>query len=200
MKYMLALTSSVILGLSGQATVHVVTCQNGPDHFLPVTVYAGVGDTIHWTWVSGTHVVGVVNETDIPVGADSWNALIVEAYPTFDYVVAFPGEYHYVCHPDTPHGEDGYIVVSDATMIQGSARADGTRLYPNPFIDRLTVETTGSDGIILFNPLGERVWSAMFTGNRTTIRVDPGSLPEGVYFCGLLRHGVVQETLRVVKR
>lgn len=41
-----------------------------------MTINAVLGDTIHWTWVSGTHIVGVVNETDIPVLADTWYAVI----------------------------------------------------------------------------------------------------------------------------
>lgn len=34
---------------SANATVHTVTAQNTPTHFLPVTVNAVVGDTIRWT-------------------------------------------------------------------------------------------------------------------------------------------------------
>ena len=200
MKQYITLACSTVLGLSVQATVHIVTCQNGPDHFLPVTVSVSLGDTIHWTWVSGTHIVGVINETDIPVGADSWNALIVEAYPTFDYVVTVAGEYHYVCHPDNPHDENGYIVAIDATAIPGSGSSGGAMLYPNPFTEELIVENAGADHMVLYNLLGDQVGAFTLTGSRTVFSTDPGDLPQGVYFCSLLRDGVVQETRRLVKR
>lgn len=76
MKHLLTLAAFASLSITAPATVHAVTCQNGANHFLPVTINAVLGDTIHWTWVSGTHIVGVVNETDIPVLADTWYAVI----------------------------------------------------------------------------------------------------------------------------
>ncbi len=200
MKHFIALAGFVVLGISSQATVHVVTCQNGPDHFLPVTVYASVGDTVHWTWVSGTHVVGVINETDIPVGADSWNALVVQAYPTFDYVVTVPGDYHYVCHPDNPHNENGYIVATDATAIPGSGSANAALLFPNPFTDHITVESADADRMVLYNLLGGQVGDFALMGRRTTLRTLAGTLPKGVYFYSLLQDGLVVRTERLVKQ
>jgi plastocyanin len=200
MKHLIAVISFAIPGFTAQATVHIVTCQNGPSHFLPVTVDASLGDTIHWTWVSGSHVVGVINETDIPEGADSWNALITQAYPTFDYVVTVLGDYHYVCHPDAPHDEDGYIVVSAATAIHGSVSMSGALCYPNPFTDQLTVETTAADRMVLYNVLGDQVEVFTLTGRRTTLPMDAGTLPKGIYFCSLLRDGVVMEIKRLVRR
>jgi plastocyanin len=199
MKHLITL-AAFALGLSAQATVHIVTCQNGPYHFLPVTVYAEVGDTVHWTWVSGTHIVGVVNETDIPEAADSWYGLVTQAYPTYDYVITVPGDYHYVCHPQSPHGEDGYFVVSTSTAVQEAAVPTGTLFYPNPFAEQLTVESSGANGLVLYNALGDRVASYALTGRRTQLRTDEGTLPKGVYFCELLRNGVVVGTRRLVRQ
>jgi plastocyanin len=202
MEQRFTLFTCIALTLSANATVHVVTCQNGTSHFLPVTVNATVGDTIHWTWVSGNHVVGVVNETDIPVGADTWNGLINTNQHTFDHVVAIPGTYHYVCHPDAPHNEDGYIVVSDATTgIQSAEPQNGsTLLYPNPFTDELTFESSSANGMLIYDALGVRVASLSLITGRKAVGADLGRLPEGIYFCSILRNGVVIETKRVVKR
>ena len=201
MKQLFAFVVFVSFAITVDATVHIVTCQNGPNHFLPVTVNANAGDTIHWTWVSGNHIVGPINETDIPVLADSWYGVIDVNFTDFEYVVAYPGNYYYVCHPGAPHGEDGFIVVTGTTAVQTQEAVNGTTLpYPNPFSDRITVEAAGANSMTLHNLLGEHVGSSTFTSGVSTLRVDPGTLPKGIYFCSILRNGVVLETRRVVKQ
>ncbi len=120
---LISLSLVSLLGISSaNATVHVVTCQNSPSHFLPVTVNALVGDTIHWIWVEGGHIVGPISSSDIPAGAAMFNAPIDYFNQSFEYVVTVPGSYHYDCHPTTPHGEDAYIVVTapiPAQIING---------------------------------------------------------------------------------
>ena len=71
MKKIIVLISFLQFALCVNATVHIVTCQNSPSHFLPVTLYAVIGDTIHWTWIEGNHIVGAVNASDIPNGAST---------------------------------------------------------------------------------------------------------------------------------
>lgn len=200
MKQLLALAAFVSLSMTAQATTHVVTCQNGANHFLPVTINAVVGDTIHWTWISGNHIVGIINETDIPALADTWYAVIDATYNDYEYVVAHPGNYHYVCHPLQPHDEDGYIVVAVSTDVQEAKADDGVALYPNPFTDQITVEADGANGVTIHNLLGEKVASHAFAGGRTTLGTDLGTLPRGIYFVSILRNGVVLETRRTVKQ
>ena len=90
---------SLFASHSAHATVDTVTVQDNPSHFLPVTLYAVIGDTIRWTWIEGNHVVGAVNASDIPNGASNWNGTIDASHHTFDYVVTVAGNYHYECHP-----------------------------------------------------------------------------------------------------
>ncbi len=201
MKHFFALASIAAFTVAADATVHIVTCQNGTSHFLPITVNANVGDTIHWTWVSGNHVVGPVLETDIPALADTWYGLINSTYNTFDYVIAYPGSYHYVCHPNSPHGEDGYIEVAVTTVVPGSEPlSGGAVIYPDPFSDAITVEATGATSITLHNLLGEEVGSFAFTNDGPKLLTELGTLPKGIYFCSLRRGGVVLETKRLVKQ
>lgn len=188
------------LSIAARATVHVVTCQNGASHFLPVTVNASVGDTIHWTWISGNHVVGPIAETDIPALADSWYGVINDAFTDFEYVVAYPGTYYYVCHPNSPHGEDGFIVVTDPLAVQTAEHSTSSVLYPNPFRDQLSVEVTGATSATLYDLLGASVGSAAFTAGGTTLRIDTGTLPKGIYICSILRDAAVLETRRVVRQ
>ena len=201
MKQLITLASILLFFSTTKATVRIVTCQNQPSHFLPVTLYADVGDTVHWVWVDGGHIVGPVYETDIPELADSWNGVINTDYHTFDYVLQFPGDYHYVCHPASPHGEDGYIVVSGSTGLNAvSAAPHGPSLYPNPFNDQLTLALGNASGMTICNALGEQVRSFTFTSGQATLRADVGTLPKGVYFVSILQRGAVVETRRMVKQ
>ncbi|MFZ1686002.1 MAG: T9SS type A sorting domain-containing protein [Flavobacteriales bacterium] len=200
MKQIVTLSLLVVFTFSANATVHTVTCQNGASHFLPVTVNANVGDTVHWTWISGNHVVGPIAETDIPALADSWYGVIDDTFNDFEYVVNYPGIYYYVCHPNAPHGEDAYIVVADPLAVQAAEPVVNTALYPNPFRDQLTVEITGATSATLYNLLGTQVGSSTFTAGGTTLRMDTGTLPKGIYFCSILRNEAVLDTRRVVKQ
>ncbi|MBL4655511.1 MAG: hypothetical protein JKY33_06790, partial [Bacteroidia bacterium] len=134
MKLFFTFAFITVVFTTANATVHTVTCQNSPSHFLPDTVNAVLGDTIHWTWVAGTHEVGPINASDIPSGAATWSAPIDVSNTSFDYVVTVAGNYHYVCHPATPHGENAYIVVTGAAtgMQQYKDLNNFFFVYPNP--------------------------------------------------------------------
>lgn len=55
-------------------------------------------------------------------------------------MVAYPGNYHCICRPAQPHGEDGCIVVAVNTAVQEAQTNDGVALYPNTFTDQITGE------------------------------------------------------------
>ncbi len=199
MKQLVALATFVIAS-SANATIHTVTCQNGVSHFLPITVNAMVGDTIYWTWVSGTHIVGPILASDIPAGALMWDVPIDVAHLDFEYVVSMPGTYHYVCHPDAPHGEDGYIEVSSTTTVQNMDPIGGVfAAYPNPFTDELTVEASGANGMAIHDLLGRQLVSVVLKPASTRLQLDLATLPRGVFLCSILRNGVVLETKRLIK-
>ncbi|HXC03624.1 MAG TPA: T9SS type A sorting domain-containing protein [Bacteroidia bacterium] len=202
MKHKLLFSLSVCLTFVSisQATIHTVTCQNTPSHFLPVTTNASIGDTILWTWVAGTHVVGPIATTDIPAGAPMWNAPIDASDHSFKYVVTVAGNYHYVCHPATPHGEDAYIVVASvATGIPEYNSKNSIGAFPNPFSEKITLETTNADLLVISNAAGQRVASFPVKSGQTKLEADLGTLPKGVYFYILLKEGVVLETRKIIK-
>lgn len=95
--------SLMFLGLlffssSSYCTNHNVNVQNFS--FSPSTVNAIVGDTITWTWVSGSHTTtcdGVWPGTSLPPGATPWDEPINSVTTTYSYVIAIDGEYDYVC-------------------------------------------------------------------------------------------------------
>ena len=184
---------------TANATVRIVTCQNVPSHFLPVTVNALCGDTVRWNWVAGNHVVGPINSSFIPVGAAMWNAPINSSSITFQYVVTVPGNYHYVCHPSTPHGEDAYIIVTCSSGVPNIDINPVSVAYPNPFSDKLIIETTAGDMIAIYNLLGEKIKSVALTSGQTKVQVEVPELNSGIYFYSILKEGVIVETRKLVK-
>jgi plastocyanin len=201
MKYFF--TSILLLGIitSSTATIRIITCQNVPSHFLPLTCNAVVGDTIHWTWVAGTHVVGPMTAADIPAGAAMFNAPVDAGNTSFEYVVTVVGNYDYQCHPATPHGEPGYIVVSAATAgMQENTLNNFSTIYPNPFIEKITIETkSAANSVFIYNAIGEKMQSYNFVKNETKLEADLGTLPKGIFFYSIIKDGVVVETRKIIK-
>lgn len=200
MKFLFTLASLLTLIAPATATIRIVTCQNNPTHFLPVTANAVCGDTIRWTWVAGNHVVGPQSASNIPSGAAMFNAPIDVSHTSFQYVVTVAGTYNYQCHPATPHGEPGYIVVTCGTGISSLTVNALSSAYPNPSRDKFTIETAEADMISVYNLLGERISSVSFTNGQTKTQVDVDGFSPGIYFYSLLKEGVIVETRKFVKQ
>ena len=200
MKKILTFLSLAIIVSNVNATKVMITCQNTPSHFLPVMANATVGDTIHWTWVAGTHIVGPISASDIPAGAAMFNGPIDSGHQSFEYVVTVPGSYHYVCHPATPHGEDAYITVVAATGVQEYNVNNLSSAYPNPFAEKITIETSNIDMIIVYNSIGEKVSSfPVKSSGPVKFEADLATLPKGIFFYSIIKNGAVLETRRIIK-
>ncbi|MBN4081515.1 T9SS type A sorting domain-containing protein [bacterium AH-315-C07] len=187
MKFLFTFAFIAIIGTAANATVHIVTCQNNPSHFLPDTVNATVGDTIHWTWVAGTHEVGPINVSDIPSGAATWVAGPIDVDNTdFEYVVTAVGTYHYVCHPDTPHGENAYIVVTGAAtgVQQYNALSNLSFTCPNPSNGKFQFAIGGSQitknsKVEIYNLKGQIIYQSVIT--KTKSDIDLSDQAKGIY-------------------
>jgi plastocyanin len=199
MKHLFTLLFVVVVCSAANATVHIVTCQNSPAHFLPESLNATVGDTIHWTWIEGNHIVGPVNISDIPAGAAIWNGYIDASHHDFEYVVTHVGVYYYDCHPGTPHGENASITVTGTTGVQHNLQNAFSSAYPNPFTETITIETSNAEQILLYNTLGKKVNSFTLKSGQTKLQADLGTLPEGIYFYSIIRNGAVIETRKIMK-
>lgn len=200
MKQFFTLASFVTMTTLANATVHKITCQNNPSHYLPITVNATIGDTIRWTYVAGVHIVGPITTSDIPVGAAMFNGPIDASHLSFQYKVTVAGTYHYVCHPATPHGEDAYIVVTAATGVQQYNTSDNSSLaYPNPFSEKITIETSAANQILIYNVLGEKIRSFAVENGQTKLEADLATLPKGIFFYCIIKDGVVRETRKIIK-
>ncbi len=189
MKKLLVILSLTAMLRSADATIVTITCQNTPSHFLPVTANAVVGDTIRWTWIAGGHIVGPISAGWIPDGANMWNAPIDNAHLSFDYVVTVAGQYDYVCHPATPHGENGHLMVT-LTSVPEESSASLQGIYPNPskgilFIDNKNSQVISS--ITVFNTAGQIATSYNNVTGEAVLRFDLSALPKGIYFVAVRR-------------
>ena len=202
MKLFFTFASFIMIVSFANATVHTVTCQNSPSHFLPVTVDAVVGDTIRWVWVLGTHIVGPIDTSDIPNGAASWSAPIDGGNFSFEYVVSVPGNYHYVCHPSTPHGENAYIQVSKATGVKENITLSAPAIiYPNPSSGKYQILIKPSliaqnSKVEIYDLSGQMVYSSLI--RNAVSFIDLTDQPKGVYLVKFYS-GQAVFTKRIVK-
>lgn len=167
------------------ATVHIVTCQNFPSHFIPVTVFAEVGDTIRWVWKVGVHIVGPANASDIPSGASMWNAPIDVGNLAFEHVVDVAGDYHYQCHPATPHFEDAYLKVTDppppTAVQQHNSDLAFTYLNLGNGKSQLLIDQISENSKVeIYNLKGQVVYRAGITNTRSNI-IDLSDQAKGLY-------------------
>jgi len=200
MKRLFSFISLTLMFSVANATVHTVTAQNTPVHFLPVTVYAQVGDTILWIWIAGNHNVGPISASDIPAGASMWSAPIDAGNHSYEYILTVAGNYYYVCHPSTPHGEDAYIEVSSSVGVQQyKTHTNISFIYPNPVEDILHINSnTQSEYLInFFDASGKLIETQWISGDEHSM--DVSHFKAGIYFlqAGV---GVKQRTIRMVKQ
>jgi len=191
---------SFLLGnILANATEHIIYAQGTTiptDIFVPSVTNAVVGDTVTWIWVNGVHTTESVT---IPAGAATWASDLDTNNTTFSYVVTVPGSYYYDCHPLFSHGMDGTIEVTAATGIRSTDLTGASSIYPNPFTDKITIETPHAEMIVIYNIMGQEIKSVAVQKGQSKIEIAANELTNGVYFFSIINEGVVLEVGRLVK-
>jgi plastocyanin len=148
-----------------------------------------VGDTIHWTWVSGFHTT---TSTTIPAGAAIWDNEMTSTSTSFEYKVTLSGVYHYKC---TIHELMGMVATFTATgtlgIVQQASVFGNMLLSPNPAAEYVRVSFnplhpfTGS--VKLFDILGNNLWKSedYFDAGSDFTEINLANIPKGVYFVEL---------------
>lgn len=111
-KIILTSFTALLTILTVNATKWNVNVQNYS--FSPATLNVTVGDTVVWTWVSGSHTT---TSTAVPAGAATWNKSITSSSTTFQYKVTVAGDYSYWCVPHKPEMA-GTIKATAVTPVQ----------------------------------------------------------------------------------
>ncbi len=124
MKKHLLFICLLFCGLASQATVHTIQVANFQFSDLSsnsIVTNAIIGDTIVWTWVSGSHTTTCdpVNHsnTSLPAGAATWNSPITSTATSFSYIPGVAGTYNYICIPHADFGMIGTINVSSILPV-----------------------------------------------------------------------------------
>jgi plastocyanin len=191
-----------ILFLNADATIHVVVVSS--NQFNPNSTSVNVGDTVRFSWVSGSHTTTSVT---IPNGAATWDSPMTSNVSQFDYKVTVAGSYSYKCTPHAGGGMVGTFTASTVTGINTLSEEILTSLYPNPFSNELFIEQGNEQPeytqISISDILGKQIksisiesLSVVSIGKR---RIDVGELPKGIYFVTLKGNGAKAKTIRLVK-
>ncbi len=163
------------------ATTRIISAQTSPNEaFIPAVTNAVVGDTIKWVNVNGTHTTA---STSVPSGALPWSSPDLTA-AGFIYVVKVVGTYNYTCHPATGGHMPGSIIVTGTASVSTVDRETNTGFfaYPNPCIDKITVETQSVNNISVYNISGQLIKSVAVKPELTKVEIDVADLAKGIYF------------------
>lgn len=94
--------------------IHVVNVTMNDDFFSPALIEIAVGDTVNWSYPTGTSAHTATCDgsggTTLPSGGTSFDSGILTAGGSFKKAISGPGTYSYIC---TIHGAamTGTIVV-----------------------------------------------------------------------------------------
>ncbi|MEW6469504.1 MAG: T9SS type A sorting domain-containing protein [Bacteroidota bacterium] len=193
MKKIYALSLLVIaVSASQAATINVTVSDNV---FTPASFSAVTGDVVVWSW-TGSMAHNVTSVT-IPTGAVSF-ASPTQASGTFSYTITVAGNYGYVCTLHQTVGMVGGFTVT-ASGIDDPAVKASSLLYPNPCMDKVTVEYSGADEIRFTSVTGLVVKSVVLDPSGNRAEIDLSDLPAGIYFYSALREGMYAQTRRIIK-
>jgi len=129
----------LLLPPTGRGAIANVTVNNSPTGFVPASTNIHSGDTVKWTWPSGSSSHNVVS-TSAP---QQWIASSIMSGPaTFNNTFNTPGTFPYKC---SVHGFTGQIIVVTNLL---SPSVSITNLLPGSFFAapaNVTIQATASD-------------------------------------------------------
>ncbi len=149
---------------STHSATHEVDVRNV--EFVPGNLIIEVGDSVHWTWVEGTHTVTSGPGSSDPQAGDLFDTPLQGPGSEFGYRFNEAGQFPYFCRPHESLGMTGNITVEAPSGILDAEDdvPDGFFLgqnHPNPFnpetVISFSLETGGKTTLIVYNLLGQRV-------------------------------------------
>ena len=171
--------------------------------FTPASINATVGDTIKWTWSSGSHTTTCdgTNGTTRPAGAASWDADLNSGTPTFTYVLRVAGAYHFVCVPHSPDmaGDINAISSSINQLTEIVRGYELSQNFPNPFNPatniKFSIPNSSKVTLKIYNNNGQEVESLVNEKlNAGSYQVDWNAVNfnSGVYYYKIQAEGFIE--------
>jgi len=174
------------------ATLHIITVSD--NQFTPDTLHAECGDTVKWVWESGEHTTW---STSIPAGAISWAESINSTDTTYSYQVSLAGTYDYTCYFHLMMS--GSIVVTCPNGLASQSDNFSSLVYPNPFKKNLTIETPDATLISIYSLTGEKIKTISVPHGQTKTEINTTDMRQGMYFCSILKEGVLIGRRKLLK-
>jgi hypothetical protein len=160
--------------LFSQTTYNLGWANDGSSNDQQITIE--VGDTIIWTWGSGTHNLRATS------GTESFDSgYFTGAGNTFTYTFNQVGSTDYVCDPHAGNMY-GTVTVTSSTAGISENKLLSFEMYPNPVSDKLNIQLpSGSEKaeVSIFDYTGRLVSSKTISSNDTSIDVQ--SISNGIY-------------------
>ena len=176
-KTLLLFFTIISFTLSAQITHNLNWANDGSSDSQQITIEQG--DTIIWTWGSGTHNLRATSGTesfDEDIESDFSNVV----GNVFSYTFNTVGSTDFECSPH-PNNMYGTITVS-ATAGISENKLLSFEMYPNPVSDVLNIQLpTGTEKaeVGVFDYTGRLVTSKIISSNDTSIDVQ--KLSNGIY-------------------
>ena len=148
-----------------------------------------VGDTVVWTWGSGSH--NLISTSGTHTFDSDYHG---QGY-TYSLTFNEPGVTDYTC---TPHASMYGTITVNSTMSLDTSDRLGLKIFPNPvFSDYVTLKTSisGIKNVELFDLNGKIVLKTSINTNNLNV----SSISAGVYFIKLSVNGV-SETSKLIIR
>jgi len=172
-KTLLLFFTIISFTLSAQTTHNLDWANDGSSNNQQITI--DVGDTIIWTWGSGTHNLRATS------GTESFDSgYFSGAGNTFTYTFNQVGSTDYVCDPHAGNMNGTVTVTSTAGISKNNLLS--FEMYPNPVSDVLNIQLpTGTEKaeISVFDYTGRLVSSKIISSNDTAIDVQ--KISRGIY-------------------
>ena len=172
-KTLLLFFTMISFTLSAQTTHNLDWANDGSSNNQQITI--DVGDTIIWTWGSGTHNLRATS------GTESFDSgYFTGAGNTFTYTFNQVGSTDYVCDPHAGNMNGTVTVTSTAGISENNLLS--FEMYPNPVSDVLNIQLpTGTEKaeISVFDYTGRLVSSKIISSNDTAIDVQ--KISRGIY-------------------
>ena len=172
-KTLLLFFTMISFTLSAQTTHNLDWANDGSSNNQQITI--DVGDTIIWTWGSGTHNLRATS------GTESFDSgYFTGAGNTFTYTFNQVGSTDYVCDPHDGNMNGTVNVTSTAGISENNLLS--FEMYPNPVSDLLNIQLpTGSEKaeVSVFDYTGRLVSSKTISSNDTAIDVQ--KISKGIY-------------------
>ena len=172
-KTLLLFFTMISFTLSAQTTHNLDWANDGSSNNQQITI--DVGDTIIWTWGSGTHNLRATS------GTESFDSgYFTGAGNTFTYTFNQVGYTDYVCDPHDGNMNGTVTVTSTAGISENNLLS--FEMYPNPVSDLLSIQLpTGTEKaeVSVFDYTGRLVSSKTISSNDTAIDVQ--KISKGIY-------------------